>query len=1237
MEDNGNDENQFRVVFSADKDESFDNTINKVEKQLNKVQPERKIRFSIDPKSRLGRDYQKQFAKWDALMKVKTSNGPLGIGRLFKDQRELSDMEKYFGKLKLTAMNALSEYNDQLDKLKGKNRDFGDDSYVKQVGEAWNESKKDLEDAQKRLESLRQERDALLKTKSTNDLLPETKTLQKQKTDIQNEMNSIDKILKSAKTLDDSSVSTYIDKQTTIILEKFQDAASKATALIGRGESEAGFTLFSEIVNKIKEEQSKYDTMSKNLQSQLSNLQSQSDSLNSELQTELDKTNPDTSKIEQLKSDLSNISMQISSIQNQSDKLDIFRNINTQKLNIAESEWANRTSNAKVSDMGFKTSELDSKTRAALSAINTAESRLSNSLQNVYSGDYISSLRSRQSNLSTKSSNLSEQIDKAKLRDVNNKTNEQALAANADEMKQTEQQIKQLQKETDTWKKQFEQITNQVKTLDTEMKKLNADMQSNPLRTDFMSNTMQKMNSETESMNLKWMSGAYIWEKIKAALNGTTGYIKKITPLSKIVHKVWLNIYSQIATLVNPLNIFRRTWDDWINRWDNLPIKNTFEVISYNFTTILEPLFKRLVQLALQLLQYANVFTKKWFGVDLFDKQAWAAEKFKKQIGMLTASFDELHSSSTNPNEYNTIFDTGDIKLDPVDETVVKKLEDWAKKIGDAFKWIIDNWKLLVALWAGFKIGSGLLKLFNAFGGLGTLLKNMPGLWTTFKNALPVAGAIIGTVGYLYNTVKLAKNWDQLTPEERQSTANYNLGFGTLMGASIGGKIGGISGGITGGLIGLGVSGLSNSIIADYNGDREMAEQQAALSGAGFGGAIGKAVGGAIGGPVGAAIGTAAGAALGALVGYSAEKIGHWFTSSGDYAALKISAEDLASANEQLKQAQDNVTQSLMNLKSLEEQTGESGEALYKSVQNGTLSMDNMTSSQLQVYQAYVQHKKALETLHQAQQKQMDYETKMDLDRAKNTGNYEEYVNKMLQANEDGIYSNEELQDRLSQIYASLSGDARETFLENIPEDMRQGVINGSKQYISGFEKFWNNLQSLLNDFGNAWGKFWDGIWNVVSSKLGIIGDAVENTWNWIGDVIADAIPGGETSESRKQQRNRDAIKKNNPLLNSVNKLFPSYDVGTNYVPNDQLAMVHKGEAIIPAKYNKPYNGNDNSVLYSVISDMNQEIANLRSLIQGGIPVSGTFVQRGSDLYATVEKAKNKRGNNPVSNPSYAR
>lgn len=100
----------------------------------------------------------------------------------------------------------------------------------------------------------------------------------------------------------------------------------------------------------------------------------------------------------------------------------------------------------------------------------------------------------------------------------------------------------------------------------------------------------------------------------------------------------------------------------------------------------------------------------------------------------------------------------------------------------------------------------------------------------------------------------------------------------------------------------------------------------------------------------------------------------------------------------------------------------------------------------------------------------------------------------------------------------------------------------------------------------------------------------------------------------------------------------PSYDVGTNYVPNDQLAMVHRGEAIIPAKYNRTYsNNNDNSLLYQTINNMNTEIGELRSLIQEGIPVTGQFVQRGNDLYATVEKAKSRRGTQPLSNAAYAR
>jgi hypothetical protein len=38
----------------------------------------------------------------------------------------------------------------------------------------------------------------------------------------------------------------------------------------------------------------------------------------------------------------------------------------------------------------------------------------------------------------------------------------------------------------------------------------------------------------------------------------------------------------------------------------------------------------------------------------------------------------------------------------------------------------------------------------------------------------------------------------------------------------------------------------------------------------------------------------------------------------------------------------------------------------------------------------------------------------------------------------------------------------------------------------------------------------------------------------------------------------------------SLTGLIPSFAVGTPYVPADTLAMVHKGEAIVPARYNTP-------------------------------------------------------------------
>ena len=51
-------------------------------------------------------------------------------------------------------------------------------------------------------------------------------------------------------------------------------------------------------------------------------------------------------------------------------------------------------------------------------------------------------------------------------------------------------------------------------------------------------------------------------------------------------------------------------------------------------------------------------------------------------------------------------------------------------------------------------------------------------------------------------------------------------------------------------------------------------------------------------------------------------------------------------------------------------------------------------------------------------------------------------------------------------------------------------------------------------------------------------------------------------------------------------------DSGTNYVPNDQLAMIHKGEAVIPKKFNSEeyFNGADTSEKLDRVIDLLENI-----------------------------------------------
>ncbi len=114
-----------------------------------------------------------------------------------------------------------------------------------------------------------------------------------------------------------------------------------------------------------------------------------------------------------------------------------------------------------------------------------------------------------------------------------------------------------------------------------------------------------------------------------------------------------------------------------------------------------------------------------------------------------------------------------------------------------------------------------------------------------------------------------------------------------------------------------------------------------------------------------------------------------------------------------------------------------------------------------------------------------------------------------------------------------------------------KGLWNGAKQFFGGVKEFFegiftldgtkivNGLKSMLVGMGNIIISFIEG---VINAFLIPINTAIK---------LINKIPGVEI-----------------PTLKVTIPRLPSFDVGTNYVPKDMEAVVHKGEAIVPKRFN---------------------------------------------------------------------
>lgn len=773
-------------------------------------------------------------------------------------------------------------------------------------------------------------------------------------------------------------------------------------------------------------------------------------------------------------------------------------------------------------------------------------------------------------------------------------------------------------------------------------------------------------------------------------------------------------MFKNLLSMLNPFNLIKKMFEDFASydpKW-----QRTMNVIKNNFREIILPFMEKIAQFLVNIIGFLDIISMKIqeaFGytpISLFDQKN--ADEFKKtyeDVQDITAGFDELHDigssvADTNPdyllgeiykpqlsqewidlaNKIGDLFADvikGDLGfgeamlriLEILGETlaiIAKKLWDWFKTT-DFGKWLIENWKTVLATILALFLGWKLLKIFGP-----TLLSTIGGAFKT----------LLAKVGGWITTLLGASGFGQgimLAFQSLLAGGKYSL-IGTLKemftnSAAItqAGSWGSMIGfALTKGLVGTVSIALGGKMLSDainkgmdkgaYNtglmaaGGNEEDKQHIGLGEVAEGAFGGAAIGFGIGQIV-PVIGPAVGAAIGAVAGTITTVLSPAFgelesaARAANNEMLRISeyegiVQGATTGVEEATELQNLMSQAIENqtnkIYTQGEQLGISKtrlDELIASVQNGTFNVDMLSSSELGLADSLTQlsalqtkNKDATDQLTEAKRKLQKAEMDLAIAQDIEAGNYEIAAARIEAAFASGVYTADEAGKQMAMLLKQTNGEMKANLLENMTPEMQKNFLNyvnttdqGKKDLVKIYDELSEDAKKALSeDYSELFG---EQIQGALDEGQRVI-DNTELDWSHpfqsLGKVLGSLwemiFGGGGSTNSNNGNNNARSVQP------------AAFATGTNYVPSNGLAYLHQGEAVIPKKYNKPYEPTNN-VSQAYLDQMINTMRSLDNTIQQGIDVRGEFRQKGTDLVATVKKVENRNGNQPLNNAVFAR